>query len=71
LTTNNNYPAWLKPLWRRWAIVAFCASWAAFELYNGEHMWAALVGVMAVYGAWMYIWDWKDPDTPPGPAKEE
>jgi len=62
--SNNNNPVWLKPLWRRVAIVAFCAAWAAFELYMGSPGWAAIAGGMALYGAWMYLYDWKDPEEP-------
>ena len=68
--SGNNNPVWLKPLWRRVAIVVFCAAWASFELYNGSTGWAAVAGFMAAYGAWMYLYDWKDPEQPGDKPKE-
>lgn len=44
-----------EPLWRRVAVTAFCASWAAWELYNGEQFWALLAGALAAYCAWTFI----------------
>ena len=61
---------WLKPLWRRVLLVAICAGWAALELYSGSTGWAMIAGGMTLYGAWLYIYDWKNPEAPKEPAKE-
>jgi hypothetical protein len=55
--------SFLKPLWRRIALVGFCAVWAAWEAWNGETFWATIVGAMAVYGAWTFLIDY---DRAPG-----
>ncbi len=63
----NDTPAFLRPLWRRVALVAFCVAWSAFEFYNGATGWGTLVAAMAVYGAWLYLYDYKDGGAnPPG-----
>lgn len=51
---DRDHP-FFRPLWRRVAIVAFCAVWAAWEFHNREMFWAVLVGAMAVYGAWTFL----------------
>jgi len=51
----------LRPLWRRIALVAFCVAWALFELSNGETFWATLVGAFAAYGAWVFLIAYKPP----------
>jgi hypothetical protein len=58
---------WLRPLWRRVLLVAFCALWAAFELATGSPTWALLVGGMALYGAWAFLVAY-NPD--PGPPAD-
>jgi hypothetical protein len=50
-----------RPLWRRVAIVAFCAVWAGWEYSNGESMWATIAGGIAVYGAWVFLLTYKAP----------
>ena len=54
MSNGSDHP-WFRPLWRRVALVAFCAAWACFELYNGESFWATLFGGMAAYALWVYI----------------
>lgn len=48
----------LRPLWRRVALVAFCAAWAVWEWWNAEMFWAMLVGAITVYGAWTFLFDY-------------
>jgi len=62
---NNDHP-FLRPLWRRVALVALCLAWAVFESVNGETMWATLAGGMAVLGAWQYLIAYKPPVEPAG-----
>jgi hypothetical protein len=59
-----------RPLWRRVAIVALCAAWTAFEYWNGETMWATLVGAITAYGAWVFLLTYKPPAEGPPPGKE-
>lgn len=49
----------LKPLWRRIALVGFCALWAAWEGWSGQTTWAVIVGAMAIYGAWTFLIDYE------------
>ncbi len=53
--SNGSEHPWFRPLWRRVAVVVFCAVWAAFELYSGEPFWATIFGGMAAYALWVYI----------------
>jgi hypothetical protein len=56
-----------RPLWRRIALVAFCALWAAWELWNGQGFWGAMAGGMAAYGAWIFLLNYSPP-AETGPA---
>lgn len=57
----------MRPLWRRVALVAFCAVWTIWEYWNGETFWAVIVGLVTAYGAWTYLIDYgRKP--PPGSA---
>lgn len=70
MNRDVNHP-WLRPLWRRVALVAFCAFWAAFELATGSQGWATLAGGMAAYGAWIFLIAYDPaPDQPANPDKE-
>jgi len=69
--TRGDRPNWLQPLWRRVVLVGFCAGWAALELYNGSSGWASIAIGMTLYGAWMYLYDWKDPNASKDPASKE
>jgi hypothetical protein len=62
-----------RPLWRRVALVLFCAAWSVFEFWNGTQIWGTFAGGMAVYGLWMFLLNYKPPaesDSQP-PANEE
>ncbi|WP_394888764.1 DUF3329 domain-containing protein [Mesorhizobium sp. AaZ16] len=56
----------LRPLWRRVALVAFCVAWAIFEIFYGQSFWAMIAIGMAGYGAWIFLIAYK-----PGPGKEK
>ncbi len=64
MTNKADHP-WLRPLWRRIALVAFCAAWSIFELVAGEPFWAVLAIGMTAYGAWLFLINYK-----PGESKE-
>ena len=53
-----------RPLWRRVALVVFCAAWSAFEFWNGATLWGTLAGGMAAYAAWMFLISYKPPAEP-------
>lgn len=61
---------WMRPLWRRVALVAVCAAWAAIELATGSPGWALLAGGMAAYGAWIFLIGYKPPPEAPEPATD-
>ncbi len=44
-----------RPLWRRIAIVAVAFLWAAFELSNGETIWATVFGAIGLYCGWALL----------------
>lgn len=60
---DRDWP-FLRPLWRRIVLVAFCALWAVLEWWNGAIGWAALAAAAAAYGAWTFLIDYerKPPD---------
>ncbi|MEX0627712.1 MAG: DUF3329 domain-containing protein [Cucumibacter sp.] len=47
--------AFFKPLWRRVAVVAFCAVWAGVEFFLGDPTWAAIVAGIGVLAAWLFL----------------
>lgn len=48
-----------KPLWRRLAIVAAVALWAAYEIFvSKEPLWMALSAGMLAYAAWAFLIGW-------------
>ena len=54
MAEQQDYP-FLRPLWRRIALVAFCAAWAVFEFVNGSSGWGMVALGMAGYGAWIFL----------------
>lgn len=49
-----------KPLWRRLAIVAVTALWAAFELFvSGEGLWVAISCSVFAISVWTFLIGWK------------
>ena len=56
----------LRPLWRRIALVGFCVAWAIFEVVYGQSFWALIATGMAGYGAWIFLIAYK-----PGAEKEK
>jgi hypothetical protein len=53
-----------RPLWRRVAVVAFCAVWAAWEWWNANTLWATMVGALGAYGAWTFLLNYSPPPLP-------
>lgn len=51
-----------RPLWRRLAIIAVTAVWAALEIFRGgEPMWMVIAGGAFAYSLWTFLITWKDP----------
>jgi hypothetical protein len=71
MANDRDHP-WLRPLWRRVAIVVLCAVWSGIEFYSGQPFWGTLAGGMAVYAAWMYLLNYPKPQEqqPPEQQKE-
>ncbi|MDQ0393978.1 hypothetical protein [Labrys monachus] len=55
-------PNWMRPLWVRLALCLAPAAWAAGELWHGNQMWGSLFGIIAAYGAWIYIVRYRPPE---------
>jgi hypothetical protein len=62
MTKDQEHP-FLRPLWRRVVLVAFCAVWAIWEVaYNREAFWSTLAVGMAIYAAWTFLVSYPKPD---------
>ncbi len=55
---DPNHPFY-DALWRRVLIPAVCFVWCAIELYTGEIVWAAIVGVLGLYSTYKLFFDRK------------
>lgn len=64
LSQNTTSHPFLDPLWRRIALVGFCAAWSIYEWTNGEAFWGTLTAGMTAYGAWSYLLNYE-------PSKKE
>jgi hypothetical protein len=54
-----------KPLWRRLAIVAVVALWAAYEiLVSKEPLWIAISAGMLAYAVWVFVVSWPKEQPP-------
>mgnify|MGYP001209382820 FL=1 len=58
----------LRPLWRRVALVAVCLVWAAIEFAGGSPMWGMIALAMAGYGAWLYLYRYGSGGPPDRPG---
>ena len=65
---DSEHP-FFRPLWRRIAVVAFCAAWTAWELWIADPMWATIAGGMTAYAAWAFLLTYKAPPDAAGPAQ--
>ena len=51
----------LRPVWRRVALVAVCMGWALVEWATREPFWTMIFGALGVYAAWqLFIRPWPD-----------
>ncbi len=68
MTNDQNHP-FLRPLWRRIALVGFCAAWSIFEFATGSAFWGTLAGGMAAVGTYQFLIAYK-PDADSEAGKE-
>jgi hypothetical protein len=57
---------WLQPLWRRVALLLFCAAWVGFEAYlepGGTWFW--MIAAITAWGIWEFLLSGKYRDLPP------
>lgn len=57
--SNGSQHPFLRPLWRRVALVAICFIWAGIEFYAGSPNWGTMVAALGVYAAWQYLYAYK------------
>ena len=57
--SNGSQHPFLRPLWRRVALVAVCFIWAGIEFYAGSPNWGTMVAALGVYAAWQYLYAYK------------
>jgi hypothetical protein len=55
----QTHSPFLDSLWRRIALVVFCACWSLFELIWGDSFWATLAIGMTAYGTWLFLINYK------------
>ena len=55
-------PKWMQPLWVRLALCILPGAWAVFEFTNGDQFWGVMFALVAAYGAWTYLIQYKPPE---------
>jgi hypothetical protein len=69
--SNQNTNSFFQPLWRRWAILAATAFWAAYEiLVSKDQLWMMISLAMVVYGYFSLIRNWPEPKKESPPPQE-
>ena len=58
---NNNDHPFFRPLWRRVALVVFCAAWTLFEFLTDGGIWVMMAGGMTALGAYQFLYAYKLP----------
>ncbi len=66
--TDNPF---FKPLWRRLAIITFCASWAGLEFYHGNNNWGWITLAITGYAVWTFLISYKDDEEADAPSRDE
>jgi hypothetical protein len=61
MTSDSQHP-FLRPLWRRIAIVIFCFGWAGVEFYNGNQTWGWITIAVAAYAVWTFLISYTEPE---------
>ena len=55
---DHEHP-FFRPLWRRVAVVAVCAIWAAIEFANGSQFWGTMAVAFTAYAVWQFFYLYK------------
>lgn len=66
---DHEHP-FFRPLWRRIAIVAVCAIWAALEWAANSQFWGMIASGFTAYAIWQFLYLYK-PIEPEKPADSE
>ena len=60
----------LRPLWRRIAVVAVCVAWTVLEYHGGETLWVWIAFGFTVYAIVNFLVFYKPKDDAPTPTDE-
>lgn len=56
----------LRPLWRRWVVVAVCLGWAAVEFATANPFWGVLFAALGAAAFWqLFLTPWPDDNGEP------
>jgi hypothetical protein len=67
---DHEHP-FFRPLWRRVAVTAVCAAWAAFEFAADSPGWGLVALGFTAYAVWQFFYLHRAPDDPSGHAGGE
>lgn len=56
--SNDNQHPFFRPLWIRILVVAICGLVAAWDLYNGDYVWALIFGGLSGYAVYVFFVAW-------------
>lgn len=45
----------MRPLWRRIALLLVCLTWTALEWWGGSNIWSGLATIVSFYVIWRYF----------------
>ena len=52
-----------RPVWRRWALIAFCFGWAIFEFVIGSPFWGIIFAAFGAVAVWQFfLIPWSEED---------
>jgi hypothetical protein len=52
----------MQPFWVRLVLCVIPAAWAVFEFTGGDQFWGLMFALVAAYGAWTYLINYKPPE---------
>ena len=65
---DNEHP-FFRPLWRRIAVVGFCAAWAAFEFAMQAPLWGMIALAFGAYAVWQFFINFRPAGGPNQPKE--
>lgn len=60
MTKDNEHP-FFRPLWRRIAVIAVCASWAVLEFATNQPGWGLIALGFMAYAVWAFLLTYNPP----------